>query len=67
MTKNWNVQAIGEAFSPQHPVLQSTSKLDFLNLFSISVSHFRRPGSGAESTDMIESGSNPDQEALINI
>jgi hypothetical protein len=56
-----DVQATGEAFSPQKRT-SSALKHEFFKLLSTGTfaSHFCPPGSG--STDQIESGSNPDPD-----
>ncbi len=52
-----DVQATGETFSTQKRT-SSTSKHEFFKLLSNFVGHFCPLGSG--SSDLIESGSNPD-------
>jgi hypothetical protein len=47
------------ALKREHPALQN---MKFLNFFSTFVGNFCPPGSGSESTDPIESGSNSDPD-----
>jgi hypothetical protein len=54
-----DVQVTKEAFSSQKRT-SSTSKHQIFYFFSTFVGHFCPPGFRSESTDLIESGSNPD-------
>ncbi len=55
--------ATGETFSPQKKKLSSLKTMEFIN-FYIFVGHFCLPGPDSESgsTDVIESGSNPNAD-----